>query len=141
MKSDLDNKLVAVVRVRGKIGVRKTINETLSRLNVPRVNSAALLFGNASNLGMIKKCNDFVTFGAINAHTLEQLLVKKGAKPSKADLDALASGSKKAKEMLNLPIRLKPPKHGWEDTKLSFSNVGSLGYKGEAINALLSRMV
>lgn len=141
MKSDLDNKLVAVVRVRGKIGVRKNINETLSRLNVPRVNSAALLFGNASNLGMIKKCNDFITFGAIDAKTLEKLLAKKGVKPSKADLDALTSGVKKAKELLALPIRLKPPKHGWEDTKLSFSNGGSLGYRGEAINALLSRMV
>ena len=141
MKSDLDNKLVAVVRVRGKIGVRKNINETLSRLNVPRVNSAALVFGTASNLGMIKKCNDFVTFGVINPQTLERLLVRKGVKPSKADIDALTSGSKKAKEGLGLPIRLKPPKHGWEDTKLSFSNGGSLGYRGEAINALLSRMV
>ena len=141
MKSDLDNKLVAVVRVRGKIGVRKNINETLSRLNVPRVNSAALVFGTASNLGMIKKCNDFVTFGVIDAQTLEKLLVRKGVKPAKADIDALTSGSKKAKEVLSLPIRLKPPKHGWEDTKLSFSNGGSLGYRGEAINALLSRMV
>ena len=43
MKSDLDNKLVAVVRVRGRIGVRRSINETLSRLNLTRVNSLALL--------------------------------------------------------------------------------------------------
>ncbi len=142
MKSDLDNKLVAIVRVRGKIGVRRTINETLERLNVPRVNSAALLFGTSSNLGMIKKCNDFVTFGEIDGKTLEKLLLKKAeSKPSKEDLDKLVLGEKKAKELVKLPIRLKPPKHGWEDTKLSYSNGGSVGYRGEAINALLNRMI
>ena len=140
MKSDLDNKLVAVVRVRGRIGVRRSINETLSRLNLTRVNSLALLFGTAPNLGMIKKCNDFVTFGEISPEVLERVLKRKGAKAAKEDIDGLLSGEKKARDLLALPIRLKPPRHGFEDTKLSYSNGGSLGSRGEAINDLLKRM-
>ena len=140
MKSDMDNKLIAVVRVRGRIGVRRSINETLSRLNLPRVNSLALLFGTAPNLGMIKKCNDFVTFGEVNPEVLGRILKKKGAKLSKEDVDALLSGEKKAKEVISLPIRLKPPKHGLEDTKLAYTNGGTVGYRGAAINDLLKRM-
>ena len=140
MKSLLDNKLVAVVRVRGRIGVRRTINETLSRLNLDRVNCLALVFGTPSNLGMIKKCTDFVTFGEINSEVLGRVLKKKGAKATKEDIDALISGEKRAKEVLKLPIRLKPPRHGFESTKLSYPNGGAVGYRGEAINDLLKRM-
>ncbi len=140
MKSDLDNKLVAVVRVRGRIGVRRTINETLSRLNLDRVNCLALVFGTPSNLGMIKKCTDSVTFGEINSEVLGRLLKRKGAKATKEEIDGLISGEKKAKEVLKLPIRLKPPRHGFESTKLSYTSGGAVGYRGEAINDLLKRM-
>ena len=140
MKSDLDNKLVAVVRVRGRIGVRRTINETLSRLNLDRVNCLALVFGTPSNLGMIKKCTDFVTFGEINSEVLGRVLKKKGTKATKEEINALISGEKRAKDVLKLPIRLKPPRHGFESTKLSYPNGGAVGYRGEAINDLLKRM-
>ena len=141
MKSDLDNKLVAVIRIRGTIGVRRTIKETLIRMNLNRVNSLALLYGNPSNLGMIKKCNDFVTYGEINADTLGKVLTKKGVKSSKEDVEKLLSGEKKAKEVLQLPIRLKPPRRGYEDTKTGFSRGGATGFRGEAINEILKRLV
>jgi large subunit ribosomal protein L30 len=140
MKSDLDNKLVAVVRVRGRIGVRRGINETLNRLGLKRVNSVALLFGNAPNLGMIRKCNDFVTYGEINLKVLEKVASKSGTKLGKDDAEALLSGKKKISESIKLPIRLKPPRHGYESTKLGYSNGGALGYRGDGINELLGRM-
>ncbi len=140
MKADLNGKLVAVVRVRGRIGVRRSINETLTRLNLSRVNSVALLFGSGSNIGMVKKCSDFVTFGEISADSLERVLKKGGAKASKEEIDVLMSGGKKAGEIVRLPIRLKPPRRGYEDTKRSYSNGGAVGYRGEAINELLKRM-
>ncbi len=141
MKPEIDNKLIAVIRVRGRIGVRRSIKETLVRMNLNRVNSLALLFGTKSNIGMIKKCNDFVTYGAVNADMLGKLLAKKEAKASKEDVEALMSGKTKAKEVLSLPIRLKPPRHGYEGTKISFSNGGAMGYRGDKINELLYRMV
>ncbi len=141
MKSDLDNKLIAVLRVRGRIGVRRTIKETLERMNVPRVNSLALLFGNESNMGMIKKCSDFVTYGAISEEMLNKIMEKKGIKTSKEDISALMEGSKKPKDLVHLPIRLKPPRHGHRSIKRGFSSGGAMGYRGDAVNELLKRMV
>ena len=141
MKSDLDNRLIAVLRVRGRIGVRRTIKETLERMNIPRVNSLALLFGNESNMGMIKKCNDFVTYGAISEEMLGKVIEKNGVKISKEDVNALMEGSKKPRELMRLPIRLKPPRHGHRSIKSGFSSGGAMGYRGDAMNDLLKRMV
>lgn len=141
MKPDLENKLIAVVRVRGRYGVRHTIAETMARMNVTRVNSMALLFGTKSNLGMIKKCNDFVTYGPVKEETVAKIFARKEAKASKEDINALMSGKKAAKEILELPIRLKPPRHGYEGIKKGYSNGGALGYRGDEINELISRMV
>ena len=141
MKPELENKLIAVVRVRGTIGVRRSINETLSRMNCGRVNSLALLYGTKSNIGMIRKCNDFVTYGAIKEEILEKVLAKKESKLGKEDIKGLMEGSKRAKDLMSVPIRLKPPRRGYEGLKQGFSNGGALGYRGEKINELLSRMV
>ncbi len=141
MKPELENKLIAVVRVRGTLGVRRSISETLSRINCKRVNSLALVYGTKSNIGMIKKCSDFITYGAIKEETLEKVLSRKEAKVSKEDLQALLEGKKRARDIVNVPIRLKPPRRGYEGLKRGFSNGGALGYRGEKINELLSRMV
>jgi large subunit ribosomal protein L30 len=141
MKVNLEDKLIAIIRVRGRIGVRRSINETLDRLNLNRVNSLSLIFGTKSNIGMIKKCNDFITYGEINRDALEKVLSRKGSKSSGDDVNMVLSGKKKARDVLEVPIRLKPPKHGYEGTKQGFSDGGALGYRGEKINELLSRMV
>src|SRR5271154_3658052 len=103
MKADLNNKLIAVIRVRGRIGVRRTIKETLSRLNVKKVNNLALIFGTKSNLGMIDKCKDFVTYGVIKEETLVKLLDKRGLKAGKEDITAILSGKKVAREVIKIP--------------------------------------
>ncbi len=140
MASENDNKLLAVIRVRGRIGVRRDINETLRRLNLKHPNNMVLLAANESNMGMIKKCNDFVTYGEVDAALVEKILTKKGLKASKEDIAAITSGQKAAREVLAMPIRLHPPTHGYEGTKVSFSRKGALGYRGAAISKLLSRM-
>ena len=141
MKSELENRLIAVVRVRGIAGVRKSINETLSRMNCSRVNSLSLMFGTKSNIGMIKKCNDFITYGPVSEQTVEKVIASKQVKVSKEDIGAVMDGKKRARDLMNVPIRLKPPRHGYEGIKEGFSNGGALGYRGEKINELISRMI
>lgn len=141
MKDDLENKLLAVIRVRGRVGVRRSINETLTRLNLSRVNNLALLYGTKSNIGMIRKCNDFVTYGELEKETLEKVLERKKVNVNKEDLEGLIAGKKSARTVMNIPIRLHPPKHGYEGIKRGFGAGGALGYRGEKINELLSRMV
>jgi large subunit ribosomal protein L30 len=38
-------------------------------------------------------------------------------------------------------FRLHPPVKGYEGNKRSYKNGGALGYRGEAINALIARML
>ncbi len=140
MAANLENKLLAVVRVRGTVGVRRSIRETLSRLNLKRVNNMVLLYGTKTNLGMIKMCNDFVTYGEVDSDFIGKVLEKKGIKAKKEDVSALAAGKKSAKEIADMPIRLHPPIHGYEGIKFSYTNKGALGYRGAAISKLIARM-
>jgi large subunit ribosomal protein L30 len=140
MAKEIENKLLAVVRVRGRVGVRHTIRETLSRLNLKRVNNMVLLYATKSNLGMIAKCNDYVTYGEVDGDFVEKMLTKKGIKISKEEVNALAEGKKAAKEIMEVPIRLHPPRHGYENTKEVFGRHGSLGYRGPEISKLINRM-
>ncbi len=138
--AEIENKLLAVVRVRGTVGVRRSISETLSRLNLKHVNNMVLLYGTKSNIGMVRKCSDFITYGEIDGEQAEKLLTKKGVKVSKEDMAAVASGKKAMREVMGIPIRLHPPRHGYEGTKQVYSRKGTLGYRGAEISKLLNRM-
>jgi large subunit ribosomal protein L30 len=137
------SKLLAVIRVRGRVKVRQSIAETLSRLNLNRVNNLVLVNAdNASYMGMIKKCKDFVTFGEINRDMLSKLLEARGIKADPAAADSLLSGSKSVKELkIDMPIRMHPPRHGYEGIKRAYGAGGSLGYRSHEINELIARML
>lgn len=141
-KKNLENKLLAVVRVRGRTKVRQSITETLNRLNLKKVNNLVLLFGSKSNIGMLNKCVDFVTFGEVNNETLENLLKKNGVEAKKETIEELVKGKKTPREVGGItPIKMHPPKHGYEGTKVAFNAGGALGYRGEEINGLIKRML
>lgn len=140
MKADLNNKLIAVIRVRGTVGVRQSISETLTRLNLRKVNNLSLIFGTKANLGMIEKCKDFVTYGAIKEDALAMLIEKKGIKAAKEDVGQLVSGKKKPRDVMKIPIRMHPPRKGYEGIKKNYSVGGALGNRGEDINELIKRM-
>ena len=141
-KSNLENKLLAVVRVRGTAKVRQSIAETLNRLNLKRVNNLVLLRGSTSNLGMVKKCNDFITYGPIDEPTLKALLVKKEVVLNDEQVKELFECKKSAKELnIKVPFGMKPPRHGYEGVKANVAAGGALGNRGEKIALLLKRMM
>lgn len=137
------SKLLAVIRVRGRVKVRESIAETLDRLNLKRVNNLVLVnAGNASYMGMVKKCKDFVTFGEIDKDTLGKLLSARGVKVDEPAAASLLSGDKSPKDLkMEMPIRMHPPRHGYEGIKDPYKSGGSLGYRSEEINKLISRML
>jgi large subunit ribosomal protein L30 len=141
MEKKTENKLLAVVRVRGRASVRHDIRETMKRLNLNRINNLVLIYGTKPNLGMIKKCNDFITYGEINEETFGKLAERKELEATKEDLKLIMEGGKRPQELIKMPIRMHPPRRGYEGIKSSFGNKGSLGYRGEKINALLKRMM
>ena len=109
MKANLENKLLAVVRIRGRVGVRRSIGETLGRLNLKRVNNLAIVYGSKSNIGMIRKCNDFVTYGEIDNETLNVLLDSKGIKLTQEDIKQLIDGKKSLRSVAKGSLHMHLP--------------------------------
>lgn len=112
--------MIAIIRIKGQIGVKKNIKETLLRLNLKRKYSCAILEKPTKvDLGMVNKVKDFVAFGDINEETLAKL--------------------KKARDKGKKYFALNPARGGIK-TKLHFPK-GVLGNNGEAINKLIERML
>ncbi len=152
--------MFAVIRVRGRTGVRWDIADTLKMLNLTRINHCVLVPDTPAYRGMLQKVKDYVTWGEINEETLLKLIKLKGRlygdKPitDKYVKDTMGYGNLEelVKAMIegkvlykDIPhvkpvFRLHPPLKGWEKTKRHFTEGGALGYRGEKINELIERM-
>lgn len=135
----LNGKLVAAVRVRGRVNVRYDITETLNRLHLKRVNNCTLVRATESYIGMLEKVQNHVAYGEISESVLEKLLAKKGEGLIAKEVFDQKYDMGKLKE--RLPFRLHPPRKGYKSTKLSVKQGGSLGYMGGKIDGLIARMV
>ncbi len=153
-------KCLAVVRVRGVISAQREARETLEMLRLVRSNHAVLIDNRPSYLGMLRRVQNYVTWGEVTKETVALLLKKRGRlegnkkltdeyaqKVGYKSLDALAEAIAKCKvEYSKLPgihpvLKLPPPSKGFKGkTKKSFSAGGEAGYRGEAINELIKRM-
>lgn len=114
----------AVVRIRGEIKINKDIKDTLNMLNLKKANTCVLLENNPSNLGMIRKVKDYVTWGIVDAETEKLLKQISNAQKDNA-------------------FRLNPPKGGYErkGVKKPFSSGGALGFRKNEINKLIKKML
>ncbi|MFH1404368.1 MAG: 50S ribosomal protein L30 [Candidatus Altiarchaeota archaeon] len=154
--------VVAVLRVRGSVHLRKSIGDTLNLMNLNKINHCVI-----TNAGVIKPMltivNDYVTWGEVTEKTLADLIRKRGRvigdKPvddeyvkKNSDYDSIASlskaileGSAKLRDVKGLkPVfRLTPPLKGFErgGIKKNVKIGGALGYRGEEMNKLIERMI
>lgn len=152
---------LAVVKVRGNIGARQDMRDTLRMLGLTRVNHCVLIEDNPTYKGMLQLTKDLITWGEVSKETIDALLRKRGRLvgdkklsdeyfksntqfPSIVEfVDAIYSGKVELSAVPGLKkvFRLRPPRKGYEATKRPFSDRGSLGYRGEKINDLLARMI
>ena len=137
MENTFKNKLVAVIRIRGRVNVRSNIKETLKRLNLKYVNNCIILNMTDSYFGMIKQCENYIAYGEINKQNISLLLAKNNINEKTEDIIENKINANTIKTV----FRLHPPRHGFRSTKLNFKQGGSLGYVGEHINDLLKRMI
>ena len=130
-KKTESNEKIAVVLIRGLIGMTGPVKDTLSRLSIYKKHMCVVVPKTPSMLGMIGKVKDYVTFGEINEETIT-LLKKREEKVMKD-----------GKETVKKFVRLSPPKGGYEKKgiKKSFNVGGALGYRGTKINDLIKRML
>ena len=152
-----------VIRARSDRGVTRKIRETMAMLNLTRVNHATIVMDNPAYRGMLQKSKDYITWGEVDAKTIEKLIKERGRmsgdKPVtdstvkelsnfngiKQLSEAIASGEATMKDVEGLkPIfRLHPPRgsKGWGGIKRAYSVGGALGFRGDAIGDLADRMI
>jgi len=126
-KKNKGKEKLAIIRIRGSVGIKKEIKDTLKMLKLFKKNWCVIVDKNDANIGMAKKVKDYATYGEIDKETLNKLM-KNSGKDKKGKLK---------------PFKLSPPKGGFErkGIKFSFSIGGALGYRGKKINDLIKKMM
>lgn len=153
---------IAVIRIRGKVGVSRRIEDTMSKLRLFKKNHCAIVKDTKDIRGMLNKIKDYCTFGEIDEKTFSELLSKRGRivgnkqldeawlrKHGKLDLkqfvEKFMKGEIEMKDVAGLKpyFKLSPPRKGFERAgiKKPFSVGGALGYRKEKINELIWRMI
>jgi large subunit ribosomal protein L30 len=105
--------MLAAVRLRGNMNVNKEVRDTMNMLGLKRVNTLVVLPESPVTLGMLKKVENFITYGKIS------------------EVDA---------KQFSKVMRLKPPRGGLKSIKKSYPR-GDLGYRGEAIKDFIRAMI
>jgi len=142
--------LIVIIRIKGQVGIKKQIVETLQRLNLRKKYSCVVLVDpQKEQIGMLKKVRDFVAYGNLNKENFEKLIKSRGklisVKKEKIDTKKIVSeliAGKKYKDLgLKSFFNLHPPRGGI-DSKLHFGvKKGVLGNNKEKINDLIVRML
>ena len=150
-----------VVKVRGTVSAQREARETLDLLRLSKTNHCVLVRDNPSMKGMLKRVQSYVTWGEISKETLIELLAKRGRlmgdrklteeyiqKVGCKSLNDLADSLLTCKaDYGKLPeiqpvFKLHPPRKGFKGTtKKHFRAGGEAGYRGEAVNELIKRMI
>ena len=152
---------MVAVRIRGLSDISQETKDTLMMLRLTRNCHATLLDDRPAYNGMLRKSQHCLTWGEVSQESITLLLKKRGkvvgdkkltdeyAKElGYKSLDDLAEALFKVEvECSSLPkvkpvFRLRPPKKGFKGkVKRSYADGGEAGYRGDAINDLLKRMV
>ncbi|MEM7820197.1 MAG: 50S ribosomal protein L30 [Candidatus Aenigmatarchaeota archaeon] len=142
--------MIIAIRIRGRVGVRKQIADTLALLRLRRKMHAVLLPDNKSIKGMLRVTRDWLTWGTISDDNLEARLKKRGRKPGNKKLSAdevklaieeIKHGKKISALGIKPVFRLTPPSGGFKNSIKQHWPKGELGDRGEKINELLKRMI
>jgi len=154
-------KCLVVVKIRGTISAQRETRETLDFLHLAHTNHAVLIDSRPAYKGMLQRVNSYVTWGEPSKEIVAMMLHKRARlagdkkltdeyikKAGYKSIDDLAEAIVNCKvEFQKLPdmqprFKLHPPSKGYKGkTKKGFKAGGEAGYRGEAINDLVKRMI
>ena len=66
--------MFAAIRIRGTVGVKKEIKDTLEMLRLTRLHNCVILPETKEIKGMLLKVKDWITWGEISKETLKSYL-------------------------------------------------------------------
>jgi len=141
--------MYAAVRLKGLVGLKKDIKDTLLMLRLNRKMHCVILKESDCTKGMLHKVKDWITWGEIDEKILIYLIEKRGRKHGGERLTIKEAEEvfKKTKETEKVPeiikpvFRLNPPSKGLKNSIKQHYPKGELGYRGKEINKLLMRMI
>ena len=115
--------MIAVIRIRGQVGLKQKIVETFNRLKLRKKYSCIVIEKpTKEQIGMIEKVRNFVAYGEINEETYKKLVEARGGK-------------------IKNFFRLHPPRKGIDSKKHFGVDKGVLGNNKEKINELIKKML
>ena len=150
----MNNRNIAIIRIRGRTGVSRKVNDTLDMMRLYKQNGCVIIPNQPQYLGMIQRAKDYVTWGEIDKETFTLLFRKRarvaGNKPlteeylkqhiqldTQTFIEEFFTFKKKLRDVPGLKpyFRLTPPNKGFErgGIKKPFSMGGSLGYRKDKI--------
>jgi large subunit ribosomal protein L30 len=151
----------AVVQLRGEVNISEEVDDTLTMLNLGRVNHCTLLPETDVYRGMITKVHDYVAHGEPSTDTVATLLCRRGEpvdgegdidddwvekNTDYDDVEALAEALVAEETTLSeagiAPVlRLHPPRGGHDGVKRPVAAGGQIGnHTTEEIDSLLTAM-
>ena len=71
-------KRLAVIRLRGKVNVRSSIEDTLKILRLRNINNCVIIDDRKEYRGMLQKAKDYITWGEVDASAIEEMLRNRG---------------------------------------------------------------
>jgi large subunit ribosomal protein L30 len=154
-------KCLVAVKVRGTVRAMRETRETLDLLRLTYTNHAVLIDSRPAYDGMLRLVNNYVTWGEPTKEIVSMMLQKRARlaggkkltdeyiqKVGFKSIDDLAEAIVNCKVIFQkLPdvqplFKLHPPSKGYKGkTKKGFKAGGEAGYRGEAINDLIKRMI
>ena len=119
--------MIAVIRIAGRVNIRKDIKETFNRLKLMKKLTCTFIDeGDKVKMGMLKKLRQYVAYGKVSDEFMKKIIDKRG----QTDKDKKYRGF----------CRLHPPIGGFKkSTKLAYPK-GILG-EHKDIDKLLERML
>jgi len=142
--------MIVIIRIHGKVNIKREIEETLKRLRLGRKYACSLISEkDKSKMGMLKKVVSFVAFGEIEKSVLMRLIEKRGKilgenKSKKIDAGKIAeeilNGGRPEKFGIKPFFRLHSPRGGIKSSRKQFPK-GVLGNHKKEINKLIEKML
>jgi ribosomal protein L30/L7E len=117
--------MIAVIRIKGQVGLKKEVKETLHRLKI-RKKYVCIVIEKPTDvqIGMIKSMRNFISYGEISKETYKKLVEARGQKDTEGNLKPF--------------FRLHPPRGG-AVTKFHYPK-GILG-ENKKMDDLVGRML
>jgi large subunit ribosomal protein L30 len=127
--ADTEDKKIAIILIRGKIGMHRDMKKTAELLRLFKKNTCVVYADTSVIRGMAVKLKDYITYGNIDEETYNLLVEKRGKKDADGKIKNI--------------FKLNPPIKGFErkGTKQPFAANGALGDRKDKINELLKRMI